>query len=157
MAAVYPSAVKVFSTKTDFVDAVYAEHVNSLQDEVNSVESTLGTNIKTAINWASTTEGSFTTPTTWASVKTRLDNLEYAAYLGVNSRVKTAGGSTVAQSSTTVGLKFKPNSGATGNQVEFAPISGSTATWVDVNGVLQTTRGSVSDVAIASAMLLGGM
>ena len=37
MTASYPASVKSFTTKVDFADTVLAEHVNSLQEEVNSI------------------------------------------------------------------------------------------------------------------------
>lgn len=45
MAASYPSAVKSFTTKTNYVDLVDASHVNDLQDEVVAVETELGTDV----------------------------------------------------------------------------------------------------------------
>ena len=44
MPASYPSSIKTFTTKVDSVDYPQAEHVNSLQDEVNAIETELGTN-----------------------------------------------------------------------------------------------------------------
>jgi hypothetical protein len=66
VAVQYPGAVKVFTAKVDFADTVLAEHVNSLQDEVNALESTLGTYIKTGSGW----NGSFDQITTaWPTLK----------------------------------------------------------------------------------------
>ena len=42
MTASYPNSIKSFTTKTDDVDYVMAEHVNSLQDEVTAIETELG-------------------------------------------------------------------------------------------------------------------
>lgn len=44
MPAVYPTAVKSFSPKVDNIDIVFAEHVNTLQDEVTAVEGVVGKN-----------------------------------------------------------------------------------------------------------------
>lgn len=44
MTASYPGAVKAFTSKIDTVDTVWAEHVNSLQDEVTAIESVIGPN-----------------------------------------------------------------------------------------------------------------
>lgn len=44
MGAVYPGDIATFSTKRDLIDDVMAEHVNSLQSEVNAVEGTVGVN-----------------------------------------------------------------------------------------------------------------
>jgi hypothetical protein len=71
MAAVYPGAVRVYESKTDLVDLVIADHVNLLQDEVTAVENTLGTGVLTSA-WS----GTFTTPTTHATLTARLLNIE---------------------------------------------------------------------------------
>ena len=74
MTASYPAAVKSFVTKVDFSDTVLAEHVNSLQDEVNSIQSNLGTYVKTGSGWV----GEFDQITiSWDSLKDRLANIEY--------------------------------------------------------------------------------
>ena len=90
MTASYPSAVKSFTTKVDFTDTVLAAHVNDLQDEVNSLEATLGTSIKTGSGWV----GSFDQiTTTWDTLKDRLANIEYG--LGdAYGRIIPSGGTT---------------------------------------------------------------
>ena len=45
MAAAYPSGVKTFTTKTNKVDLVDADHVNDLQLEVTAIETELGTDV----------------------------------------------------------------------------------------------------------------
>lgn len=62
MGTVYPSAIDSFTTKQDFVDTIYANHVNDLQDSIVAIESELGTLPK----------GSY------ADVSARLDALEAA-------------------------------------------------------------------------------
>lgn len=42
--ASYPNSIKTFTDKVDGVDIVHAAHVNDLQDEVNAIETELGTN-----------------------------------------------------------------------------------------------------------------
>jgi hypothetical protein len=72
--ASYPAAVKSFVTKVDFTDTILAEHVNSLQEEVNSLQANIGTFIKTGSGWV----GSFDQVTTnWDTLKDRLANIEY--------------------------------------------------------------------------------
>jgi hypothetical protein len=74
MAASYPSNVKSFVTKVDFVDTVIADHVNSLQEETVAVQTALGTSPTVSSGWI----GSFdSTTTSWATVKARVNNLEY--------------------------------------------------------------------------------
>lgn len=88
MAAVFPSGIKTFTAKIDLVDTVIASHVNQLQEEVNSVEATLGTGTLTS-TWA----GTFTTPGSHATVTARLLNIEagLAEHAGTLSTLGTAG------------------------------------------------------------------
>lgn len=79
MPALFPNSVRIYSAKTDLVDTVLAEHVNLLQDEVTAVQSTLGTGLLT-----STWTGTFSQPTTHASVSARLRNIEIGL-LSVNA------------------------------------------------------------------------
>ena len=86
MTASYPSTVKAFTTKVDFADTVFAAHINDLQDEVNSLESNLGTSIKTGSGWV----GSFDLVTTnWNSLKDRIANIEYGLNIAYTARVPT--------------------------------------------------------------------
>jgi hypothetical protein len=76
--AYYPGVVRTFTNRVDFTDTILAEHVNSLQDEVNAIESNLGTYIRTSSGWI----GSFDqTTTTWNTLKDRIANIEF----GLNS------------------------------------------------------------------------
>lgn len=71
MAATYPGAIRVFTSKVDLVDTVLADHVNLLQDEVTAVETALGTGLLTS-SWS----GSFTTPASHTTLTSRLANIE---------------------------------------------------------------------------------
>ena len=74
MTASYPATIKSFSTKVDFTDTVLAEHVNALQEEVNSLQTNLGTLIKTGSGGV----GNYDAVTTaWNTLKDRLANIEY--------------------------------------------------------------------------------
>ena len=74
MTASYPTSVKSFVTRVDFTDTILAAHVNSLQEEVNSLQANLGTYIKTGSGWV----GAFDQVTSvWDSLKDRLANMEY--------------------------------------------------------------------------------
>ena len=89
MTAQYPSAVKAFTSKVDFSDVIYADHVNSLQDEVNSIESNVGTSITASSGWI----GAFNTTTVnWNTLKDRIANIEYGLY---SVYTGTGGGITV--------------------------------------------------------------
>ena len=136
MTASYPSSVKSFTTKVDFADTVLAEHVNSLQDEVNALEATFGTSIKTGSGWV----GVFDQITTnWNTVKDRLANIEYG--LGdAYGRILPAGGTTgqvlrkinnndysVEWAEPVTGLPSQ-----TGNDGKYLTTDGSTASWATV-------------------------
>ena len=136
MAASYPASVKTFTTKVDFTDIVLAEHVNSLQDEVNSLEATLGTSIKTGSGWV----GSFDQITTsWDTLKDRIANIEYG--LGdAYGRILPSGGTTGQVLRKTSGDDYavewaEPVTGLpsqTGNDGYFLTTDGSTASWAAV-------------------------
>jgi hypothetical protein len=129
--ASYPAAVKSFVTKVDFADTILAEHVNSLQEEVNSLQANLGTFIKTGSGWV----GSFDQVTTaWDSLKDRLANIEYGLadvwnavpVGGATGQVltKTSGTDYATQWSTIDALPSQ-----SGNNGRYLTTDGSTASW----------------------------
>ena len=88
MTAQYPSAVKSFTTKVDFTDTVLAEHVNTLQEEVASLQVHVGTFINVGSGWV----GEFDQITTnWNSLKDRLANIEYGLNLVYTERLPSGG------------------------------------------------------------------
>ena len=131
MTASYPAAVKSFVTKVDFADTVLAEHVNSLQDEVNSLQANLGTFIKTGSGWV----GVFDQVTTnWDTLKDRLANIEYGLYQvwnavpvgGSNGQVLTkSSGSDYATAWSTIDALPSQS----GNNGRYLTTDGSTASW----------------------------
>ena len=135
MTASYPAAVKSFVTKVDFTDTVLAEHVNSLQEEVNSLQANLGTYIKTGSGWV----GSFDQVTTsWNTLKDRLTNIEYGiadaleASLpvgGSTGQVLTKSSGTNYAVSWTTGDFLPPQ---TSNSGKYLTTDGSAATWATV-------------------------
>lgn len=135
MTASYPSAVKSFTTKVDFADTVLAEHVNSLQDEVNSLEANLGTFIKTGSGWV----GSFDQITTnWNTLKDRLANIEYGLNIAYSGKMPTGGstGQVLVKSSGTdydaAWTTFTGLPSQTGNNGKYLTTDGSTASWATV-------------------------
>lgn len=131
MTASYPAAVKSFTTKVDFADTILAEHVNSLQDEVNSIQANLGTLIKTGSGWV----GEFDQITTsWNTLKDRLANIEYgladvwnAVPVGGSTGqvlTKTSGTDYATQWSTIDALPSQ-----SGNNGRYLTTDGSTASW----------------------------
>ena len=135
MTASYPSSVKSFTTKVDFVDTVLAEHVNSLQDEVNSLEANLGTFIKTGSGWV----GSFDQITTsWNTLKDRIANIEYGLNVAYSAKMPT-GGTTgqvlVKNSGTDYDANWSTFTGhpsQSGNDGKYLTTDGSTASWATV-------------------------
>lgn len=135
MTAAYPTTVKSFTTKVDFTDSVLAEHVNSLQDEVNSLQLNLGTYIRTSSGWV----GSFDqVTTTWNTLKDRLANIEYGLNNAIGAMipsggttgqvlVKTSGSNYATQ--WTDGNFLPPQSG---NDGKYLTTDGSSATWATV-------------------------
>jgi len=132
--AAYPAAVKSFTTKVDFSDTILAEHVNSLQEEVNSIQANLGTLIKTGSGWV----GDFDQITTaWDSLKDRLANIEYG--LADVWNAVPVGGSTgqvlTKTSNTNYATQwstFNALPSQSGNNGKFLTTDGSTASWATV-------------------------
>ena len=131
MTAAYPAAVKSFTTKVDFSDTILAEHVNSLQDEVNSIQANLGTLIKTGSGWV----GEFDQVTSnWNSLKDRLANIEYG--LADVWNAVPVGGSTgqvlTKTSSTNYATEWSTIDALpsqSGNTGRYLTTDGSTASW----------------------------
>jgi len=132
--AAYPAAVKSFTTKVDFSDTILAEHVNTLQEEVNSIQANLGTLIKTGSGWV----GDFDQITTaWDSLKDRLANIEYgladvwnAVPVGGSTGqvlTKTSNTNYATQWSTLDALPSQ-----SGNDGKFLTTNGSAASWATV-------------------------
>lgn len=95
MAAVFPSSVKIFTSKTDLVDTVLADHVNVLQDEVSAVEATLGTGTLVS-SWT----GAYTNPSTHATLTARLTNIEAGIKSLESSKQDASGAVTVTGTQT---------------------------------------------------------
>lgn len=147
MTASYPAAVKTFTTKVDFTDTVLAEHVNTLQDEVNSIQANLGTYVKTGSGWV----GAFDTITTsWNTLKDRLANIEYGLYSvwsavpvgGSTGQVltKVSGSDYATQWSTIDALPSQ-----TGNTGRYLTTNGTSPSWA----VLETGADGFSQFLLA--------
>jgi hypothetical protein len=133
--ALYPSSVKSFTTKVDFTDTVLAEHVNSLQDEVRSLESTIGTLPNVGSGWV----GSFDQITTnWNTLKDRIANIEYGLNAVYTERLPSGGttGQVLIKTSNddyAIGwstANFLPSQ--SGNDGKYLTTNGSTASWATV-------------------------
>jgi hypothetical protein len=110
MSAVYPTSVKTFVPKVDNVSPVIAADVNLAYLEISAIETTLGVTPTTVSSWSGTLDQS---TTVWPSVAARIANIEKGLNTAFNDRVKSTGGSTIASSSTTVGLTISTS--GTGN------------------------------------------
>jgi hypothetical protein len=133
--AAYPTTVKSFTTKVDFTDTVLAEHVNSLQEEVNSLQSNLGTFIRTGSGWV----GSFDQVTiTWNTLKDRLANIEYGlkdAYDAMIPSGGTTGQVLVKTSNSNYATEWATGNflpSQSGNSGKYLTTDGSSATWATV-------------------------
>ena len=134
MTAAYPAAVKSFSTKVDFTDTVLAEHVNTLQEEVNALQANLGTFIKTGSGGV----GNYDAVTTaWNTLKDRLANIEYGltdVWTAVPSGGSTgqvltkSSGSDYATAWTTINAL--PSQ--TGNSGKYLTTNGTAASWATI-------------------------
>lgn len=132
MAVQYPGSVKTFTAKVDFADTVLAEHVNTLQDEVNAIEATLGTYVKTGSGWI----GSFDQVTTnWATLKDRIANIEYGLNIAITSHVPVGGttGQVLVKSSDSdydfTWSTFNALPSQTGNASKYLTTDGTNASW----------------------------
>jgi hypothetical protein len=134
--AAYPASVKSFTTKVDFSDTVLAEHVNSLQEEVNSLQANLGTFIKTGSGWV----GEFDLVTTsWNTLKDRLANIEYGLKDIYDEYVSDVGGSVIISSAIGVkSLVVRARASQTANLVEFQTSASTVVTKVQPDGTIYT-------------------
>ena len=135
MTALYPGSVKTFTNRVDFTDTILAAHVNDLQDEVNSLEGTLGTYIKTGSGWV----GSFDQITTnWNTLKDRLANIEYGLNVAYAAKLPSGGSAGQVLVKNTDGdydaswSAFSGLPSQTGNNGKYLTTDGSTASWATV-------------------------
>jgi hypothetical protein len=147
--ASYPASVKSFTTKVDFTDTVLAEHVNSLQAEVNALQANLGTFIKTGSGWV----GVFDVVTTnWNTLKDRLANMEYGIKDVYDDYVSRSGGSSIVASGAAIkGLIVKGASSQTANLVEFQTSAGTVISKVDSAGEIYTSDKKLVPIVYAAS------
>ena len=155
----YPSGgVTTFTTKTDLVDTVYAENVNTLQTDVHNIEASLGAGILTPPASYSAT---FVTPgpgTPWADLTSRIINLEQGIGGDTHTQyAKIAGGSTITASGAAVKpLVLKGAASQSANLFEVQNSSGTVLFKVDQNGVSwQGTEKVASGATLNPLFLIG--
>jgi hypothetical protein len=154
MTATYPGTVRPFTVKRDDFDTVYAADVDSLQDEIVAIESTLGTNPN--ISTTVTSSGTFNpTSTSYATVKARLANIEAGIVADTHTQyLKNAGGSVINNSTAAiVALQINAASGQTSPLQVWATSAGTTVASVSQSGTI--TAASVSSPEINNQAVLG--
>jgi hypothetical protein len=125
MSASFPTNVKTWS-QTDStyprnLEVVLANHVTETYFEITAIEQELGSGgLRTSVTDNATAFNPSTSTNVWGSLRLRLNNMEQGVLDGVNRRVRTAGGSTITPSgSSVVGLNIRAASGQTANVLEI--------------------------------------
>jgi hypothetical protein len=151
MSAVYPSAIKTFSRRRDLLDIIQAVDVNQVYDEVTALQTVLGTFVTSKPSaWSS---GSFTTPSSWPTLRERIENIEAGVFSAFNDRVLSSGGTTINPSTvSTVGLVIRARSGQTADLIQFQNSSGTTVTRIANDGSLSI--GGISPVTLSGTQTL---
>lgn len=133
----YPEQIRNFGADVvNFTTPVYADHVNYLRAEVNSIETVLGTYLTLSSGWV----GSFSQPTissTWSTLKDRINNIEYGLHTAYAAKTPTGGtsGQVLVKSSSTdydfswTTLSTVPSQSTHGGQ--YLTTNGSSAYWAD--------------------------
>lgn len=138
MAAVYPGAIRSFTTKVNNIDIIDAAHPNVLQEEVVAIESTLGANPQIS---TSPTTGWIPTSTVFATVAERLANIERGLVSDTHPQyVSRTGGSVIVSSASDVrGLVVRAAAGQTVNLQEWQLADGTVIAYINPSGNLVTT------------------
>jgi hypothetical protein len=144
MAALYPTSIKIwsptdpaFNYPEDLKEIVYARHVTTIYDEVTSIQQELGAGgLKTSVvDNAVAYDG--TSGKVWGSLRLRINNMEQGVQDAINHRVRSAGGTTITPSSSSVvGLNIRAASGQTANLIEFRNSSNTIRTFVGSDGII---------------------
>jgi hypothetical protein len=120
--ATFPSQIKVFVNKSNVVDLIDASHPNILQDEVNAMQTVIGTNParSTTVTSASTF---ISTQTDFDNIKARIANVEAGVVADTHSQYikKTSDGSNVIipTNATTKGFTVRGFQAQTANLQEW--------------------------------------
>jgi hypothetical protein len=148
MAASFPSSLRTFTARTDLVDTVIADNVNSLYEEVRAIEQTLGYGLSSPLTNGFTSGVTFTqTPPVegWSTLTDRLNNIE----IGVkNQTVVTTQGDLVIGGGS--GLPSRLAIGANGT---YLSSNGTTASWSSFPSYISPTNGTVSTAAITGGVV----
>lgn len=157
MTATYPGTVRPFTVKRDNFDTVYAADVDSLQDEVIAVESTLGTNPN--LSTTVTSSGTFNSISqTYQTVSARIANVEAGVVGDVHTQyVKNSGGSIINNATNTnTPLQIQAALGQTTNLQNWNSASGTTIASVSVGGAITATGLSSPEINNHNILLIFG-
>lgn len=110
--ALYPDQPWTYPDRVNGESSVDATDVNSVYHEVSAIENTVGLLPAVSGNWSSLAFNQ-TSSYNFSTVSNRITNIENGLAIAYNSRVNTAGGSTIGSTGTTVGLTISTS--GTGN------------------------------------------
>lgn len=135
MAASFPSGVRPFESKVDFTQIIFAEHVNSVQEEIVAIESYIGVNPHVSGGYV----GTFDPDTvTFSTLAARIANIEKGIKTDVHTQyMHFTGGETIQSSNATVvGLNLQGFTSQTADLLRFKNSAGTVLTKVDAAGKL---------------------
>lgn len=143
MAATYPGAVRVFTTKVNNIDIIDASHPNTLQEEMVAVQNVLGVNPQESSGLTGTY---ISIATDFGSVSARLDNIEKGITGDTHTQyLKRTGGSSIVNSSAAnVALTVQGADAQTANLQEWKNSGGTVVAAISPTGVLLES-GSVTE------------
>lgn len=135
MTAIYPGAIRSFTTKVNNIDIIDASHPNVIQEEVVAVQNTLGVNPQVSSGLTGTY---ISVSTVFNSVSERLDNIEKGITGDTHAQyLKRTGGSGIVNSlATNVGLTVQGASGQTANLQEWKNSAGAVVAAIAPDGQL---------------------
>jgi hypothetical protein len=169
VAASYPGTIKIFTPKVDNITPVYAEHPNSLQDEVVAMQKIIG--LKPHVSTTSNPAHTFlATANDWYDPATnpdeslrglvgRLANIETGLVADVHSQyLKRIGGDEIQPgSSITTGLRIRCAASQTAPLLQFLDVGGTQKAAFAPDGSLSvnnlTVNGTQTNVAGSATAL----
>jgi hypothetical protein len=137
--ALYPTTAWSYPDRVDLVNAVQAADVNTVYHEVEAMEQYLGLQPHVYKSGSYVSGYSEVSSYNFGTLSNRLNNLEIGLSTAYNSRVNTAGGSTVLSTSTTVGLTHQTS--GTGNLINWNNTGGTLVTSITKDGWISAIDG----------------
>jgi hypothetical protein len=149
MAASYPSGVRPFESKVDFTQIIFAEHVNSVQEEIVALESYVGVNPHVSGGYVGTFDDS---TVTFSSLAARLSNIEKGIKGDVHTQyMRFTGGETIQSSnSTVIGLNIQGFSNQTADLLRFKNSAGTILTKIDKDGKVIVNNQEIKPILMQS-------